>query len=682
MPEALQSQFARQAGDLLTELEPYLLELEVAGEDAESELLGRIFRVIHGIRCGAGLTGMLHLRDLARRLEVVLGMVREQQMPVTQAVVRMLLRGCAAVQELLAGAIPDSYAELMEALSGTARSNMSDAESLDQLYPVQLPDGTPILHISGYELERCLSAQSFLYVLEFDLQRDVLGKEITPLSLLDYLQKSGHVLATHCDGEADSPEGSCLENGSTLYVLFSSILEPDLVDAVFMLDPGQIHQIEPTDVVSGAASWTDAIPETPAEAAPTVVAEEAPVEGLDDLIAEFDRAMEDMRLTAKVPFVPWSEDDGNVFEVQAAHEEVPDAFDMLLASQTTEFDSAETPVSMSEGPPSVSDGVVGAGESFVGPKLPFDRLAPVDDLLDADDEDASLEAGVTSDEALSVPADPHSAEEEDVTALWDAEHEAHLLPDGGPGMNTSSALTVEYSQESAEPEAAAEPEAGMVTADTHAAPQEDAVDDELAALEREFEQALLDEARATGLIPQDDGPSEKIGSDDAVFSLTEIADEGADGQVDPDADLFEDSGTVPDMSYLDVPRTADDDGGVVFNMQDEVRTVHGFSVAVDGDDAVLALDGELTIAHASRIREVLLDLLTEFNAVRLNMEAAEAVDVTFVQILFAVAKTAGERGGSLQVVTPVPEIAAQVFSRCGLDATACAEKGFSGLFAS
>jgi ABC-type transporter Mla MlaB component len=60
----------------------------------------------------------------------------------------------------------------------------------------------------------------------------------------------------------------------------------------------------------------------------------------------------------------------------------------------------------------------------------------------------------------------------------------------------------------------------------------------------------------------------------------------------------------------------------------------------EGDRAVLAISGELTVRHAKNLKAQLLDALTGSEAVEVNLGQVSAIDVTFPQLLCSAHRTA------------------------------------------
>ena len=70
--------------------------------------------------------------------------------------------------------------------------------------------------------------------------------------------------------------------------------------------------------------------------------------------------------------------------------------------------------------------------------------------------------------------------------------------------------------------------------------------------------------------------------------------------------------------------------------------------------AVLRLEGEVDIADARRLREILLEALGEGAGARISLETATGLDVTAIQLLWAAEREARASGIVLALEGPVP----------------------------
>ncbi|GFM35364.1 STAS domain-containing protein [Desulfovibrio psychrotolerans] len=655
MAQSLREVFWEQAEAALQGLEPYLLELEVTEGEADAELLGRVIRTVHGLRGGAELLGMERAVRLARMVECVFSMARDGALVLTQDIVRASLKAWRLFEEMVRLGMDGqedmedslAYHQTYDTLAVLAKSGSELAEELETQYAVPLPDGTPALRVGRYELEKCLRDGSYLYLIEFHAGEDIVAKDNSPLSLLEYLQKSGHVLATHCAVNADVPVDSCLVGGGRLHVLFSTILEPDLVDAVFMMDRGRIHTVDVQAVLDGNGSWRN-LTEGGYLSGDAEEGHDEPMEGVDELVQAYNLAMADLQEGGRIPFEPWDD--------YATAQTVP-LLELGMPVQgggsdeggnggTDELVGMEKEWLLPEpvfGGAGQDVGAMAGLEERVG-KGVFADLAPVDDLMGdlVDNPLGDLAGDLAYDVTDKVTDDVADsfADSGDFAAAADGVGDASMMPE----------------------------DAGSGAAEDYSAILLEAAYDELAG--------------GIGDMP------DEFSSEDAVSGTFE-----QDLQVlaEPDADLFMDSGRVPDLSYLDAGREDADSGGILLMLDDEAQnewqvdaqttgdrpdmtgtekiqaTLHGFAVSADGEGAVLLLDGDITVAHAGRLREALLDLMQEHASVQVDARAAEGADLTFVQVMLAARKTAETRGVALALKEPVGQAVAEVFRQCGLD---------------
>lgn len=79
----------------------------------------------------------------------------------------------------------------------------------------------------------------------------------------------------------------------------------------------------------------------------------------------------------------------------------------------------------------------------------------------------------------------------------------------------------------------------------------------------------------------------------------------------------------------------------------------GFEVEYTEDDGIKVLNiaGEMTIAHAARLRTVLLDAIEGAGHVAVEIEKVSAIDLTGLQLLCSAHRTACQRGGTFELLS-------------------------------
>ena len=72
----------------------------------------------------------------------------------------------------------------------------------------------------------------------------------------------------------------------------------------------------------------------------------------------------------------------------------------------------------------------------------------------------------------------------------------------------------------------------------------------------------------------------------------------------------------------------------------------------DSEAASVLLDGALTVRTIANVRDVLLAALTDHQVVRVDCRAADAVDLSGIQILLAAHRSASAAGKQLVLAAP------------------------------
>ena len=80
---------------------------------------------------------------------------------------------------------------------------------------------------------------------------------------------------------------------------------------------------------------------------------------------------------------------------------------------------------------------------------------------------------------------------------------------------------------------------------------------------------------------------------------------------------------------------------------------------------VLVLDGELAIQRAVALRESLMDRLLTGNAIDLDLSNVTAIDVSGLQLLCSMHRTARNAGGDIRIASPLSAAVAQMVESAG-----------------
>ncbi|GFK95183.1 Chemotaxis protein CheA [Fundidesulfovibrio magnetotacticus] len=241
--------FIEDAQEHLVGIEASLMDLEQDAQ-CDPELVNTIFRAAHSIKGGAGFLGLENVRELAHKLENILHMVRAGELAPSSALVSPLLKGFdllrALIHQGLAGNgqdISGFIAELTELVAeGLPPSRQGHIE---QRLSIPLPGGQDAFVLDRLTLEQALEGGRYIYLVEYDLIHDVHARGKTPLDIFAVMESSGLILDCRTDlaavGDLDGPVGNVLP----FYLLYATIVEPDVVGYLFALDVSRIRVVDP-----------------------------------------------------------------------------------------------------------------------------------------------------------------------------------------------------------------------------------------------------------------------------------------------------------------------------------------------------------------------------------------------------------------------------------------------------
>jgi len=239
--EILQT-FLEEAKEHLDGIESDFLEIEEMGADIDEELVNRVFRSAHSIKGGSGFLGLEVIKKLSHGIENVLDMIRNKELVPTSKVSSTVLTAFDKLSELINDSENSNDADIseyivdLEAIT-TENLDESEKESIHNLIEVKAPDGKVSFNVTEFDLSHARKGNNILYILEYDLIHDVQRNDITPLDVLKLLEDIGIIVDIKIGitnvGNLDSDVTSIV---LPMFVLFSTIIEEDLIGSVTKLD--------------------------------------------------------------------------------------------------------------------------------------------------------------------------------------------------------------------------------------------------------------------------------------------------------------------------------------------------------------------------------------------------------------------------------------------------------------
>lgn len=717
----LEREFLGEALRVLADAGVDLLELEVGGDGVEHAVLGRLSRITQTMRGGAGLLGLNAMHELALVLEAVLDLARHEKLPLDAVVITAIERGMDAFAARFKG-MRDSQdaggtagrAEVTQAvqlLQGVVRQP-ADARCISERHVVRGPDVDAVFTMGGHDLRRASREGLRFYVLAFDVEHDLRQKDVSPLGLLVFLQKSGDVVDARFTGVRGG-------GGGNVGVLFSSILDADLLGAVFQIDASRVFAVDTDAVARGEAAWRERDLPAP-DAGKSAMPDEPDSRSIELLLLQYDEAMKRLREQSM-------QDDFEPYDMNSDTDEKPASqnaggeFDEVVGMPDTSFDGQEAmplsgtlsdtvadPVYQAAGaeaeeyatdapssgmagdamPPLDAPGSYGFFDDAPGVGILTDTPHPVADTLETGEASGSLagDDAVDDDAAASLLLDLEA--EFDAPLLDEADayavepHRIGLAEGGtldGAASHLSDGLSIADSDLDFFRDDAPPPDQShldLPLSERGEKPGGDGI-----MLDLGFDDAAGDEAPAVDTFPEAPAmpAAAGMGLDASLVDPDVMAAVGAAGGLPPHDEAIAEAVAFPagtPSATASVPSSPRPVSGTGVAAE---PTSGGFDVRESGGSGILILSGELTIERSLAFRDALLEMFDRYQNVRLDLSGVTEVDLTFFQLLRAAVVTAQRRGGTLAGCGVVPAPVSETAHRAGLDAQAVKRAGFEAV---
>ncbi len=241
--------YVEESLEHLADIENDLLAIEKAGADIDEDLVNSAFRAAHSIKGGAGFLGLNNIKNLAHKIENVMGLIRNREIAPDPEIINILLLAFDKLRDIISNVGQSDEIDISEhtvALTELTTVSLPPEarQSVSKMVDICLPDGERVFTLPEFDISQARKDGKFIYLIEYDLIHDVHRKGKTPLDILKEMQKSGIILESKVDISAvglleDAPPANSLP----FLVLFASIIEPDMVDGLINIDESRIHTL-------------------------------------------------------------------------------------------------------------------------------------------------------------------------------------------------------------------------------------------------------------------------------------------------------------------------------------------------------------------------------------------------------------------------------------------------------
>ena len=241
--------YVEESLEHLADIENDLLSIEEAGADIDEDRVNKVFRAAHSIKGGAGFMGLHNIKELSHKMENVLGMIREREMIPNPEIINILLLASDSLRNLLNNVDSSNEIDISDHIKSLAELATNsiieeDQEDVSNKIDICSPDGEPIFTVSRYYISKAREKGNYIYLVEYDLINDIHQRGRTPLDVLKKMEEGGNIFDSKVDLEAVGRlDSENINNRIPFHMLFATILEPGMVNALFDVDEENIYEL-------------------------------------------------------------------------------------------------------------------------------------------------------------------------------------------------------------------------------------------------------------------------------------------------------------------------------------------------------------------------------------------------------------------------------------------------------
>ncbi|MBF0449613.1 MAG: Hpt domain-containing protein [Candidatus Magnetomorum sp.] len=234
----------------LKDIEKDLITLEDMGAKIDIPFAGEIFRSMHAIKSGASILGLSKIKELSQKLENILGLICNEKLVPNPEVINLLLQGCDRLLQLTRQQYTQKEIDIDEQsvmLTGLTSAVLPDdkKDSVTHIRNIPLPDGRHAFQIPEFNIQQALDQGKTVYILEYDLIRDVQEKNDTPLNMVRFVQQHGEMIDSLLDIKS---VGTLEENislpGIPYFILLASSLTHEQLVTALNISPHKVYELK------------------------------------------------------------------------------------------------------------------------------------------------------------------------------------------------------------------------------------------------------------------------------------------------------------------------------------------------------------------------------------------------------------------------------------------------------
>lgn len=245
--------FLDESIEHLEGIEPLLLQLESAGEEAREALTNKVFRAAHSIKGSSGMFGFTNINNLSHKIESLLENLRSGKTKTTPELIDILLKGFDRLRTLVENAsesnsldISDIVAKLDEKLG--AKPGSAAIIEVSPSVPLEIDEETE------RQLQEALQIGFNVYLARIDLIRDIDNPGKSLNVFLRLLYGLGSVLHLKIDFTSFGEDEASADPALPIEILYSSEIEPEEIEDFLEVPAGSFSTYKPEAEKAAATS--------------------------------------------------------------------------------------------------------------------------------------------------------------------------------------------------------------------------------------------------------------------------------------------------------------------------------------------------------------------------------------------------------------------------------------------
>ena len=234
-------EFVTEASEHLADIEEDLIKIEADRENIEQEVINRVFRAAHSIKGSAKFLDLHNIGNLAHRMEDVLNLIRNGKLIPDNEVMTTLLDASDMLKTMFDDVMSSNNQDITPHLQRLQAildgKNTHGKDTRQETNDILSINDIPGFDLDKKAIETALRSGS-LYHITLDMEEACEKKGRSPLKLVEELGELGKIM--DCFIDLDEVTDSSL----TVHILYSSIIEKDLLPDALGIDPGSVAEIK------------------------------------------------------------------------------------------------------------------------------------------------------------------------------------------------------------------------------------------------------------------------------------------------------------------------------------------------------------------------------------------------------------------------------------------------------